>query len=491
MSNEVSLIAKVHAGFAGCHTPACLHVDGDMSFDTLFARSNALAGRLAGDRSAVMIRGHKHMSYLVAYWACLLAGRPFIPIEPDLPVQRIRDVAKTAGVGLMIVAGKVEPLDGDPNLPIMDITQDTDRCDAQIFTPRADTDVAYIMFSSGTSGHPKGIQVRYDNLASFVTWLHKDILEGMDLKAVTGNVRYCFDVSMFEVWTSWTQRIPLSVLDHSEFINSRKYIDRYSQHQAGLWVSTPSAIQLYLRDKTFNGDTLPDLRVFLFCGEILSKPLVTALRDRFPGARVINTYGPTECTVAVTSVEISDAHLAAPTALPIGTPRDGCTLALVDGQLTIQGVDVVGAGYVALPDKQAAAFPQADQYRTGDVASFGDDGLWYFHGRADREIKLLGVRIDLNEIEEALRTLPEIEAAVVEPHVIRGSYRALNAYVSGPKSRDKLAALSKGMADSLPDYMVPRFWFGCSEMQINHNSKLNRTEFIKTAQGGDLQYVHD
>lgn len=491
MSKQVSLLAKVHAGFAGCHIPACLHVEGDMSFDTLFGRSNALAGRLAGDRSAVMIRGHKHATYLVAYWACLLAGRPLISIEPDLPLQRIRDVAKTAGVGLMIIAGKTEALGGDAGIPTLDITDVTERAETQIFAPRADNDIAYIMFSSGTSGHPKGIRVRYDNLVSFVAWLHRDILADTSLKAVTGNVRYCFDVSMFELWTSWTKRIPISVLDHAEFINSRKYIDRYAQHQAGLWVSTPSAIQLYLRDKTFNGDMLPDLRMFLFCGEILSKPLVAALRDRFPGARVINTYGPTECTVAVTSVEITDAHLNAAAALPIGTPRQGCTLTLNSGQLTIKGQDVVGAGYVGLPEKQAAAFPTSDQYRTGDIASFGADGLWYFHGRADREIKLLGVRIDLNEIEEHLRTLPGIEAAVVEPRVIRGSNRALNAYVSGPQSCENLASLSKSMSANLPAYMVPRFWFGCTEMQINHNTKLNRAKFIKTAQGGDIQYVHD
>jgi D-alanine--poly(phosphoribitol) ligase subunit 1 len=491
MYDQVSLLAKIHAGLAGCHTPACFHVAGDISFDTLFGRSNALAGRLLGDRSAVMIRGHKDASYLVAYWACLLAARPLIPIEPDLPLQRIRDVARTAQAGLMIVAGDIPPLQGSTGVEVLDITTFTEYAQDQVFVLRPCTDVAYLMFSSGTSGRPKGIQVRYDNLVEFIIWLRDDILAGAELRAVTGNVRYCFDVSLFELWTSWTKRIPISVLDHAEFINSQKYVERYGSHQAGLWVSTPSAIQLYLRDKTFNGDRLPDLRMFVFCGEILPKPLVIALHERFPGVRVINTYGPTECTVAVTSVETTTAHLSNTRSLPIGHPRAGCRLKLESGQLTIEGKAVVGCGYVALPEKQAVAFPAHDQYRTGDIASLGDDGNWYFHGRADREIKLQGVRVDLNEIEEHLRNLSHIEVAVMEPHVIRGSFRALNAYVSGPQSCSDLAQISEKMSADLPGYMVPRFWFGCSQMQVNHNTKLNRAEFINAAKGGDLHYVHD
>jgi len=241
---------------------------------------------------------------------------------------------------------------------------------------------------------------------------------------------------------------------------------------------------------TVDGRSLPALKLFLFCGEVLAKHLVLELFQRFPGARVINTYGPTECTVAVTSVEITQDMLAEEKPLPIGKPRRGCEMLLEDGQITIAGAPV-GPGYMALPERQAAAFPAPDRYRTGDIGHQGADGLWYFQGRADREIKLQGIRIDLNEIEEQIRALPGVQVAVVDPHKLRGNYRALNAYVSGPEDPEALAQLAQGMARDLPAYMVPRFWFGCRDLQFNHNTKLDRSTFMAAAHAGDLRYVHD
>lgn len=163
---------------------------------------------------------------------------------------------------------------------------------------------------------------------------------------------------------------------------------------------------------------------------------------------------------------------------------------LEDGQITIEGAPV-GPGYVELPERQEAAFPRPGAYRTGDIGYLGADGLWYFQGRADREIKLQGVRIDLNEIEAQICALTGVEIAVVAPHVLRGSYRALNAYVSGVDSADELASLARRMAVDLPSYMVPRFWFGCRDFQFNHNTKLDRSNFIAAAHAEELRYVHD
>lgn len=484
-----SLIRSVHAAFAGCHRAAYLHIDGDLSFDALFGRSSALASTLVGDRSPVLIRGHKHASYLVAYWACLLAGRALIPIEPETPALRILDIAESCGAGLVLQTGALPDVDL-MGLQLRDVTTFADCADGPPDVVISNDDVAYIMSSSGTSGNPKAIQVTYDNLAGFVRWLRDDLLCDMGFVAVSGNVRHCFDVSLFELWGSWLHHVPISALDHAEFMNSRKYIARYADHMVGLWVSTPSTIQYYLRDRQFTAASLPDLRGFLFCGEVLSKPLVRDLMARFPAARIINTYGPTECTVAVTSVDITADHLAAAAPLPIGVVRNGARLALKDGKIVIGG-DCVGPGYINRPAQQAKAFVAHKTYDTGDIGSCDSDGNWYFHGRADREIKLQGVRIDLNEIEDQIRALPGVEVAVVDPHVIRQTPRALNAYVCGPQSRGGLAQLAKTMQDSLPPHMVPRFWYGCSSMPFNQNTKLDRSQLMAAAHTEDMKYVHD
>jgi D-alanine--poly(phosphoribitol) ligase subunit 1 len=474
----------IFARFAGDQGPACLHTGGDLTFDALHRRAGALAALIATDRSPVLIWGHKQAEYLVAWWACLLAARPLIPMETDLPVQRIRDVARMAGAGLMLAAGADAPDVGLARIMVGDVVA----LDAR-FTPvpRDADDTAYIMFSSGTSGQPKGIQISYANLDGFVRWLDTDLLHGFYPRAVSGNVRYCFDVSLFELWTSWLRRIPISVLDHAEFFNSRRYIGRYAAHAVGLWVSTPSMVQVYLRDPQFTAANLPQLQTFVFCGETLTKPLVACLQGRFPAARIINTYGPTECTVAVTSVQITPNMMEAEGALPIGKPRAGCRLTLSEGEIVIGGT-VVGPGYVGLPEKQAAAFPTACQYRTGDMGRMGPDGQWYFQGRGDRQVKVQGMRIDLNEVEDHLRNLAGVEAACVDVHAVRDVPRAMNAYVVGACD---VAVLARAMAAELPPALVPRFWYSCSDLAVNLNTKLDRAALMAAARAGGVRHVQD
>ncbi|MGJ8628494.1 MAG: cytochrome P450 [Sulfitobacter sp.] len=480
--------------FANCPDPAYFHIAGDLSFADLYQRAVSLSEQLAGqdqNASPVIVWGHKNASYHIAYWACLLSGRTVVPVETDTPELRLIRIAQSSKARLLL---STEP---DATLPVIqgvggwsmhDLPSHTGEVTPLRKTPRSDADIAYIMFSSGSTGQPKGIKVTYANLANFVHWLQDDLLKDIPFNAVSGTVRHCFDVSLFELWSAWIRRKPISALDHSEFINSRKYIQRYADHGVGLWVSTPSTTQIYLKDKTFDASALPQLKTFLFCGEVLNKPLVETLRKRFPDARIINTYGPTECTVAVTSVTIEQHHLDAPDPLPIGQARPGCELSVQDGQIAIHG-PCVGAGYLDMPEKQAAAFPAPQLYLSGDAGRQMQDGLWYFAGRIDREIKLLGMRMDLLEIETVIAGFDDIESAFVEPMEIKGTIRALNAYVHGPNTIDDLPAIARKVAEVLPPAMVPKFWYLCPDLHLNQNSKIDKAGTIKLAsQAGPFVY---
>ena len=487
MSGHRALRA-VYDGFAGEPGPAWRHVGGDLSYAALHRRAGALAARLAGERSPVLIWGHKDAAFAVAYWACLLAGRPLIPVEPDLPPARVRAIARACGAGAILRADARRappPIEG---LAVLDAAAAHPEALPPATTP-AGGEAAYVLFSSGTSGAPKGIRISYDNLAHFVAWLADDLLAAVPFAAVSGNVRHCFDVSLFELWGAWLRRAAVSALDHAEFASSRKYVDRYARHRVGLWVSTPSAAAPYLRDPAFSARALPELRTFLFCGEVLPKALVATLWERFPGAAVWNTYGPTECTVAVTAIRIEPRHLAAPEPLPIGRPRPGARLSLEAGEIVIAG-PCVGPGYVGLPERQAAAFLRPGVYRTGDRGSLGADSAWRFQGRGDREVKIQGVRIDLAEIERLIAEQPGIRGAVVDPHLVRDVPRALDAYVGGASEPDDLAALAGRMAAELPRWMVPRFWFGCREAPLGPGGKLARAALVDAARGGGLRHVH-
>ncbi|MEP4199136.1 MAG: cytochrome P450 [Aliishimia sp.] len=486
MTSAHAELRAVFDGFADHTGPAYFHIGGDLSFRDLHQSALSLASRLISldeNRSPVVILGHKDKSFQIAYWACLLAGRPLIPVESDTPDQRLSNIIESCKATLVL---SIEPNVAPPRLSgvacwsMHDLPVQTSRSLEGCIPTRADGDIAYIMFSSGSTGRPKGIKITYANLADFVRWLRTDLLSQIDFEAVSGTVRHCFDVSLFELWSSWLRCKPISALDHGEFINSRKYIERFGTHNVGLWVSTPSTAQIYLKDKTFDAKGLPRLKTFLFCGELLSKELVQTLENRFPQARIINTYGPTECTVAVTSVTINAQHIARPGPLPIGRARAGTKLSVQNGQIAIEGASV-GAGYVNMPEKTKSAFPSTDTYLSGDGGSCDDNGLWYFSGRMDREIKLLGMRMDLSEIEATIMNFDGVTSAFIEPVEIRGVIRSLRVYVNGPHSIDDLPQIAQDTAAILAPAMVPKFWHLCPELRLNQNSKIDKPRTIEIA----------
>ncbi|MFS1904614.1 AMP-binding protein (plasmid) [Vibrio lentus] len=470
--------------------PAYYHTEGDLSYFQLFDNAITLASSLRKHGSdPVMIYGHKNRAYLVAYWACILAGRTFVPIESDNHLSRVEAIATKSGATLVLntTATSLSPeLSISAQYVSIDTTlspSDREQAVTQWSTQAAtfnDHDTMYMMFSSGTTGAPKGILVSYANTVDFIGWITDAFpLEG----AISGNIRYCFDVSLYELWLAWLHGQSISSLDHHDMVNTRLAIERHRQHGTTTWVSTPSMMAYYLKDRQFSAESLPALSRFIFCGEVLPKPLVERLKHQFPQSSIINTYGPTECTVAVTSIEILAHHLADPRPLPIGRVRPNSQI-LIDQdtqEILIQGASV-GNGYLGAKDEQDRKFThlmssRGRRYHTGDLGRMEGDTL-YFLGRSDREIKMQGYRVDLNVIEQALHSLPEVEDAFVEPWFRKGQIQALRAFVKAPFA---LADYADSLVTQLPPYMVPKFWYAIETNQLNFNSKLKRDSVVKHA----------
>jgi D-alanine--poly(phosphoribitol) ligase subunit 1 len=485
--------------------------DGDLRFSDLhrlvlgLLRGIATAGIPCHTRRPMLIWGHKNYRYIIGYWACLLSGRALVPVEPETPIERIRQIAAACGACAVLVAEQRPkitvplPLDipviyiGDAGETAHNFSDTGDLLDA---VKADDDDVAYIMFSSGTLGQPKGIQVTYSNLVDFIAWLDVLFPDVATFRAVSGNIRYCFDVSLFELWTSWLLRVPITALDHADLADSTGYIQRLAASEVSLWVSTPSIVRLFLKNRRFRGAVLPSCKTFLFCGEPLTKQIAGELFERFPGCRVINTYGPTECTVAVTGVDIDIAHLNSDHDLPIGYARNGTSLEYPSGingdsaqEILIRGASV-GRGYIGLEEKQKSAFPEPRLYRTGDWGWKADDGLWYFKGRIDREVKIQGVRISLDDVETHIRSQPGIDDVLVSVFEVDGQPRALNAFILGSPTVDDLRALADRMAGELPHYLIPRFWYAGLELKLNNNSKLDRNTVLAASAQAKVRYVH-
>lgn len=506
MTGAHERLLAIFGRFKQANSVAWLHTDGDLTFAALHASAQTLADSIAafqdGDRSPVLILGHKDRRFPIAYWAGLILGRPVVPVEPDTPSERLLEIAQLAKAGLLLVAQPQAPSLPALACPVMEVSV----CAASGVDPARrpirirDRDACYIMFSSGTTGAAKGIQISYANVVDFLSWLGTLHSQFGVPSAVTGTVRHCFDVSLYELWTSWLQTVPLSTLDHRDFSHPASYLDRLKAHATGWWVSTPSMLRYFLKCQDFNAVNLPELRTFVFCGEVLTKENVASLWRKFPTARVFNSYGPTECTVAVTGIEILPSHLASQCELPIGVGRPGTRLLLrpdpsivqagqpAQGEIIITGRSV-GLGYLNQPERQAAQFPDLLTYNTGDQGSCGADGVWYFHGRRDREVKIQGIRVDLNTVESSIRLLDGVEDVVVDVLTIRGEPRALNAYVLGPDSADELAIVARSLARTVSPYLVPRKWYACSKAALNHNGKLDRGELVSVARASAVQHV--
>ena len=229
------------------------------------------------------------------------------------------------------------------------------------------------------------------------------------------------------------------------------------------WVSTPSFAELCVQSRDFCMETLPQLTQFLFCGEVLTHTLCDALAERFPHARVINTYGPTEATVLVTAVEVTDGMRTDSRPIPIGRAIDGVTLRLQPvpgedpdvGQLLILG-DSVSLGYWKAPALTEGAFftdPETGLrgYRTGDLCRC-EDGMYYYCGRMDNQLKLNGFRVELEDIEH------------------------------NPLRRSIL--FKKLAAQLLPGYMIPRKFFVVDSFPLNLNGKVDKKELLRRLQEG-------
>ena len=333
-------------------------------------------------------------------------------------------------------------------------------------------EIFYIIYISGSTGNPKGVQISAANLQSFTDWMTSDFPLG-EGKVFLNQAPFSFDLSVMDFYPALQSGGTIHALE-KEVINKPKLLfDNLGRSALQIWTSTPSFVQMCFSNLDFNQKMLPELELFLFCGEVLTLAVAKELKERFPRARIFNTYGPTEVTVAVTSIEITEELLAKETALPVGYPKFDMHILVMDesgnllpdgekGELVLAGASV-SKGYLGEPlltEKAFSIFNEMNAYRTGD-AGFIQEGLVYCQGRLDYQIKLHGYRMELEEIEFHLNQSEYIKAAIIIPHAPKEEIEYLIAAVV-PEEHDfdreyKLtAAIRKELALRLPAYKIPR-----------------------------------
>ncbi|CAE6835263.1 AMP-binding protein [Paraburkholderia haematera] len=477
---------------------AVIGADRALRWQQLAEQAHAWAGQAHEHGFAadvpVIVRGHKEAGFFVAMAGALLLGAPFVPVDTIYPDERMRRIASTLGAQTYFDAhsGRFVSLTGRGQGAQMEPVAAAS-ASASASTPPSlhEKNLAYVLFTSGTTGEPKGVQIGRESVAALADWMAADFELG-DAPVFLNQAPFSFDLSMYEVFGTLALGGTAVLASRAMTAQGAPFLANLARHGVTTWVSTPSFAQLQLLNPQFSQVGLPALDTFLFCGEVLPVALARQLRQRFPAARIINTYGPTEATVATTWIVVDDAVLAHHARLPIGRAKRGAEVFVDDGELCIAGAHVM-RGYLNREDLNAARmFTHHGEraFRTGDLGAVDADGLLFCQGRIDDQIKMGGYRIELMEIDAALRALPDAASAAAVP--LRrpdGSVARIVAFVATGSDDGRLPGALHDwkalLAARLPSYMIPSELLACRTLPVSVNFKIDRVQLAQ-----DYRDVH-
>jgi amino acid adenylation domain-containing protein len=494
--------------------PALEVADERLSYSELAERASTLAAAILerapdGAPPLTAVYGARSAAAFAGVLGALWAGHGYVPLNPSFPPDRLAEMLRRSGARVLIVdreradsvaeltRGLTEPpivIDAEPTLAA------AERVDP--VPPAAGADaIAYLLFTSGSTGRPKGVGVTHANVTSFLAAIRERYDFGpADRFSQTFDLT--FDLSVFDQFVAWDAGGCVCCPAEAQLMSPVRFI---RESELTVWFSVPSLGAMMRRLRMLKPGAFPSLRWSLFCGEPLPVELARAWAAAAPRSTVENLYGPTEATIACTvqSFDPADASGAAELngVVAIGGPFGGTrtTVAGPDlrevasgegGELLLSGPQVT-PGYWLDAEKTAAAFvrpPGAEEvhYRTGDRVRrplAAGEPLLYL-GRMDHQIKVMGHRVELGEIEAVLREASGVDAAIaVGWPLTKSGAGGIAAFIADPEA--DVAALRERLAERLPDYMVPRRFDLLDELPLNANGKFDRRAMLASLEALD------
>jgi amino acid adenylation domain-containing protein len=495
--------------------------EGELTYSELHERARAIATTLdresAGDLCAIL--GVATHSVFASILGTLISGRGYVPLKPAFPTARTSYMIEASGVNFIMVDANGEAalakVAGDiargtnvllphaevdqlaelkNSYPHLRLLGKSDLSDGSDFTGsyRAEGDPAYLMFTSGSTGNPKGVLVAQRNVVSFVDTI-VDMYEFSAEDRFSQMFDLTFDLSAYDMFVCWETGASLWVVPPKSRMAPAAFIKK---SELTVWFSVPAVAGFMKQLYMLKQGNFPSLRYSLFCGEPLPAAVAAAWQEAAPKSELHNLYGPTELTIACASHHwdsISSPEKSLNGVVPIGRIYQGLECGIVDagmsrvptgeaGELCVRGPQTT-PGYWQRPDlteEQFVAMPWADDtdnrwYRTGDVVKELEDGEMVFIGRVDNQVKILGYRVELGEIEARLREHGETDFAIAVPWPVGPDGTGASGVVAclaGAKPDDQ--AIIDACKSSLPEYMVPTRIFRVEQMPLNVNGKIDR-----------------
>ncbi|MGW0207536.1 AMP-binding protein [Streptomyces sp. NPDC003233] len=416
-----------------------------------------------------------------AYLGTLRAGGVVVPLNPAYPAVRNRLVAERARLDVVVAdPGQDTSFTEGTTLDVLH-EGSAETTGEPTAVAAADPDaLAYVLFTSGSTGRPKGVPIRHRNLDAY---LHHNIARyqvGPGCR-LSQTFDLTFDPSIFDMFVAWGAGATLVVPSRDDLFDPVGFVnDRRITH----WYSVPSIITLTRESGSLLPGSMPGLRWSLFAGEPLTLDSAAAWADAAMHSTVENLYGPTELSVTVSAYRLpADRRDWPPTGngtVPIGTvyPHLGHRIAEDTGELQVRGPQRF-EGYLDAVDNADRFLPPAGPdgpdpdawYRTGDRVAWHGDSLVHL-GRLDQQLKILGQRVELQEIEHALRSLAGLAEAVVVPYTGKGGDLRLAAVYTGDLRTP--AEVRELLRQHLPAHMVPRRYIHVDRLPLNTHGKIDR-----------------
>lgn len=460
--------------------------EGEMlTYKELDIRSDLWASRLVntgvkeGDVVSLIMTRSTEM--ITAILAVMKAGAAYLPINPDQPLARTEQILKECEVKTIIANSPIAIENRDAYCWLAprrldELLGQQEKIELPLVNASS---LAYIIYTSGSSGEPKGVKIHHWQLTNLNT-CQRTAFEINSKDRILQFSPYYFDASVEQIWLALASGVPLVLISKETILDSAAIIPYLIAKKVTYIHCTPSFMEHLAVNR------IPSLRLIVMGGEACKPALANKLRGK---ARVINEYGPTEVTVASTLYEISE-KIEPGMSVPIGKPLANLKLYVLDdhlnlipkgvkGELYIGGVQV-SEGYVNKPELTAERFienpyGEGRLYRTGDIVRWLPDGNIDYLGRNDDQVKIRGHRIELGEIEAQLEGLDMIDQAMVVVHG-KDSNKQLFAYLVGNNIEDD-SSIKALLSESLPGYMIPIGFQWMDAFPMTPNGKIDKKSF--------------
>lgn len=454
--------------------------ESEVTYAQLNARSRQIGSFLLHHihrQSGVLVFMEKGPQCLCAMMGIVRAGCFYTPVDPQMPKERMKLIVSVLQPAAILCSGRYrEKAQELTNAHVFVLEEIPDEADEAALACAAgqhlDNDLLYVLFTSGSTGLPKGVAITHRSVIDFIDWTSSTL--PVDEDCMFGNqAPLYFDNSVLDIYTSIRIGACVHFIPPQLFSFPGKLVRYMTEHGINTVFWVPSALANLASSGALE-DQVPALRNIFFCGEVMHCSTLNTWKRYLPDAVYVNMYGPTEIT-DVCAYYIIDREFADTDSLPIGRPCSNTWVGLIDGEICVGGT-CLSPGYYNAPEKTAEVFvqnplrPQIREiiYKTGDLGEYNDRGELMFLGRKDSQIKRKGYRIELGEIETALCSIPGVRKGCC---MYEQRTEELILFYTGELEEKEIG---RGLKKKLPKYMLPDVYVHAQTLPETGNGKMDR-----------------